>query len=385
MEERELQKILMDILSSELTCTALDESVERKLTPKVIAALYKLSKAHDLAHIVSAALGKLGLIKQDEISSKFQKQEMLSVYRCERIKYEFEEICKVLDDANIPYIPLKGSVIRPYYPYDSMRTSCDIDILVKEEQLNEVTNIIVEKLMYEKGDRNNHDISLNAPNGVHFELHFSLIEGDERIDDTLAKVWEYSSPKGIGKYSMKDEFLLFYHLAHMAKHFNNGGCGIRPFMDLWIMEHKMGISRNCADEILEISGLNKFAEGAFALTDAWFGGKEHTELTLNMQDYIMNAGVYGSVENGVAIRRTKHDSKIKYIFSRIFIPYREMVMFFPTLKKCPLLLPIFYIVRIFRVIKGKRVGQRLQEVKYNDLISNERIAHIKNLCDELGI
>ncbi len=385
MQERELQQTLIDILCSELTCTILNERIENKLTPEVITALYKLSKTHDLAHIVSATLGKLGLLGADEISMKLQKQEMLSVYRCERIKYEFEQICNTLDEANIPYIPLKGSVIRSYYPYESMRTSCDIDILVRGEQLDDAIDVIVGRLSYEKGGRGDHDITLTAANGIHLELHFSLIEGDENIDETLSKVWTYSSKEKNSKYRMSDDFMLFYHIAHMTKHFYNGGCGVRPFMDMWIMEHKMGISRNCGDELLKTSGLDKFTRASFSLADAWFGGKEHTELTLNMQDYIMNAGVYGSLENRVAVGMTKYNSKLKYILGRVFIPYREMVMFFPSLKKCPLLLPFFYGVRIFRVIKGKRISRRMQEIRYNDTITDSRREHIKNLCDELGL
>ncbi len=385
MEERELQKLLIDIIRSELTCTALDGEAEKKLTPDIIGALYRLSELHDLAHIVSAALGKLGLLGVDEISAGLQKQELLSVYRCERLKYEFEQICEVLDGESIPYIPLKGSVIRPFYPYDSMRTSCDIDILIREEQLDNAIDAIVERLAYERGSRDKHDVALNAPSGVHFELHFSLIEGDEVLDAVLLKVWEYSTQKSEYRYAMTDEFLLFYHISHMAKHFAHGGCGIRPFMDLWIIEHKMGISRNCADELLEASGLCRFAVGAFALADAWFGGKEHTELTLNMQEYIMNAGVYGSLENRVYMRSTDNDSKLKYIFRRVFIPYRDMVNFFPSLKKCPLLLPFLYLVRIFRVVRGKRLGRRIHEAKLAGTLSDESMDKVNSLRNELGI
>ena len=36
--------------------------------------------------------------------------------------------------VQIPFLPLKGSVIRQYYPEPWMRTSCDIDILVDFEK-----------------------------------------------------------------------------------------------------------------------------------------------------------------------------------------------------------------------------------------------------------
>ncbi len=386
MEEKALQNLLIDILRSELTVTPINEDIKDKLTSEVIAALYKLSKAHDLAHIVSSTLGKLGLLGNDEISAKYQKQEMLSVYRCERINYEFKQICRVLDDANISYIPLKGSVIRPHYPYQSMRTSCDIDILVKESDLNIVSDALVSSLQYHAGDKCDHDISFNSPSGIHFELHFSLLEGDEKVDSILSRVWDYSQHDIGSKYIMNDVFLLFYHFAHMAKHFNNGGCGVRPFMDLWIMENKMGIDRHSANDLLERAGLDKFSDAAFALADVWFERKLHTSLTIDIQDYIMNAGVYGTFENQIIVTQSKKGNKFKHLISKIFLPYSEMKIYFPSLAKCPLLFPFYQVRRWFIIVARKNgVKGAISYIKMSNSISDESREHIRNLCRELGI
>ena len=49
-------------------------------TDEYLAKLYKLSKSHDLAHLVGDALIKNDLIEDGEIKAKFQKQIMLAVY-----------------------------------------------------------------------------------------------------------------------------------------------------------------------------------------------------------------------------------------------------------------------------------------------------------------
>lgn len=56
----------------------------------------------------------------------------------------------------------------------------------------------------------------------------------------LDRIWNVAEPvEGFShQYKMPDEWFRFYHLAHMAKHVTNGGCGIRPFLDLWIMDRK---------------------------------------------------------------------------------------------------------------------------------------------------
>ncbi|MFX7845188.1 nucleotidyltransferase family protein, partial [Acinetobacter baumannii] len=79
------------------------------------------------------------------------------------------------------------------------------------------------------------------PSGQHIELHFNLIE-DHRIKGASAilnRVWDAAVPCGgwTYQYEMPDELFYFYHIAHMAKHVENGGCGIRPFLDIWVLMH----------------------------------------------------------------------------------------------------------------------------------------------------
>ena len=50
------------------------------------------------------------------------------------------ECCNALEKAQIPFVPLKGSVIRKYYPEAWMRTSSDIDVLVHKEDVEKTTD-----------------------------------------------------------------------------------------------------------------------------------------------------------------------------------------------------------------------------------------------------
>ena len=69
---------------------ALDEEIKEIITPEILPQLYALSKSHDMAHIVAQGLSDLGLLGEDEISQKFQKQQMLAVYRYQKLNYELE-------------------------------------------------------------------------------------------------------------------------------------------------------------------------------------------------------------------------------------------------------------------------------------------------------
>lgn len=48
---------------------------------------------------------------------------MIAIYRYEKINYELNRLRSALNEAQIPFIPLEGSVLRQYYPEPWMRTS----------------------------------------------------------------------------------------------------------------------------------------------------------------------------------------------------------------------------------------------------------------------
>ena len=162
---------------------------------------------------------------------------MLAVYRLEKLNYELTKLCGALEQAEIPFIPLKGSVLRQYYPEPWMRTSCDIDVLVHEENLKRTISYLTEHLGYSYESQSSHDVSLFSKNGNRIELHYDIL-GDNVIDSVetvLKTIWDVVEKSDNKRYQYKlpDEMFYFYHIAHMAKHFvSTGSCGIRPFLDI---------------------------------------------------------------------------------------------------------------------------------------------------------
>lgn len=122
-----------------------------------------------------------------------------------------------------------------------MRTSCDIDILIYEEDLEVAINSLETK-GYRCGERNYHDVSLYSPSKIHLELHFNIQENMDNLDAVLKDAWEYAVPTNTSQYAFSKEFFAFHIFAHMAYHFVSGGCGIRSLLDIWVLKHKMGIS-----------------------------------------------------------------------------------------------------------------------------------------------
>ena len=389
MDRESIQKTLFALLRFEICGTELSDG-DKNLSPESLSALYKLSKAHDLAHLVADALDKNGLLDlNDDTAKKFSRERQMAVYRYEQINYELEELCQALETAEIEHIPLKGSVIRRLYPEPWMRTSCDIDILVREEQVETVVKLLVENLHYEYGERDEHDVSLYSAGGVHLELHFKL--SDVRItqkgENVLAGVWALSAPREGWSYrkEMSDGMFYFFHLAHMAKHFYEGGCGVRPFIDLWILNHKTPYERSEREKLLKEGSLSKFESGARALSEVWFSGAEQDERTRNMQDYILCGGVYGTMENGVVVKQARRGGKFKYILSRIFVPYKVLVIRYPSLKKHKWLFPFYQVRRWGRLLLKGKAKKSMRELNAGLNVSEEAKVSMEKLLHDLGL
>ena len=366
----------------------LNEEDKAGLTSELLPRLYALSKSHDMAHIVAQGLSDLGLLGEDEISQKFQKQQMLSVYRYQKLNYELEQIFQTLENAKIPFIPLKGSVIRKYYPESWMRTSCDIDVLVHEEELDRAVALFEEK-GYKSDPKSSHDISLYSAGGIHIELHYETVEEGYAADANtiLSNIWEYATPQSAESVHMMltDEMFYFYHIAHMAKHFEHGGCGIRPFLDLWILEHRVKRDDPRRNTLLEQGGLLTFANTGRRLSAVWFDDAQHDEITEQMQSYILFGGVYGTLDNRVAVQQNKKGGRIRYALSRIFLPYDTIKFHYPILVKHRWLTPIMEIRRWFKLLFQGKVKSSLHELNVNRTMSQEQISGTADLLKKLGL
>lgn len=385
MKEREIRHALTEILYSAVNGIDGEAAFCEGLTSEDTEALYALAKNQDVAHILFRFIHNNNVAVESGLLEKLQREELLSIYRYGRMKYALEEICDALDKANIEHLLLKGAVIRPYYPYETMRTSCDIDVLIHE---NDVKAAVceLEGKGYRCESRNYHDVSLYSPENVHLELHFNIRENMRELDSVLDEVWSYTEVTDEGRLALKKEFFVFHMYAHMAYHFTAGGCGIRALMDIWIMEHRMKAAYGCAKELLERAGIYRFAEKMSALANKCFTDNETDDFSEQVLEYIYRGGIYGSLENKVAVATSsKKSSPLRYALGRIFPPYKLMAVSYPILKKAPYLLPLCWIARCIRALFEGKSGQFSSELTYVSETTDEKRTEIKEMRSHLGL
>ena len=383
------KELLMALLRAEVCGGDVSPSLKESLTEEALEPLYTLAKAHDLAHIVGNALGKIGALPKNEVATQFRRQGMLAMMRCAQLEFEYENICAALEEAQIPYIPLKGAILRNYYPESWMRTSCDIDVLVKPEDVETAASALTEKYGYRRGKESAHDLSLYSSGSVHLELHHTAVEDGRAgsAQKVLGRIWEDAAPRTPGAYQhcLSDAMFYFYHIAHMAKHMEEGGSGVRSFLDLWIINNRMEGDVNARKQLLEEGGLLAFEAVAQRLTNAWFCGGETDRLAGQLEQFVLTGGVYGSVENNVAIKQLQMGNKLQYAFARIVPSYEKMKDRYPVLARHKWLLPILYVVRWFDTAFTGRVKASVQELSLGAGMSKEGQDAVLSLMRDLEL
>lgn len=263
----------------------------------------------------------------EEIIRDFDKARMRHTYLAIQFMTSIKAISSTLDECAIPYVPLKGSVIRDLYPAPELRTSSDIDVLVHEKDLDKAVQTIEAKTDFKMLHRAYHDISM-VNSRVHLELHFNLKESMENIDKLLVKAWDYASPTDSGScWVFTPEFQIFHVIAHMCYHFMHGGLGIRPFLDLWLLRHRTEYDDVTVREMCAECSILTFYEECCRLSEVWLANATHTETTEMLESFCLSGGVFGSKEFKNAGRQ-KEKRGWKYIVSRAFPPADEVKAYY---------------------------------------------------------
>ncbi len=380
-------ELMMRIIKSELCGSALEIGSEHKLTGEKLNKLYELSKHHDMAHIVGNSVEKHRLADDSQISRKFQKRIYLAVYRYERMKHEYTRVCGLFEEREISYLPLKGAVIRELYPEPWMRTSCDIDILVHEADLEPTVKMLTDA-GYEIHARGDNYVSLYTNGEVHVDLHFGVAKEEfvSSANAVLTDIWSYATPvDGTHRYALSDEMFYFYHIAHMAKHFEQGGCGVRPFVDMWILNNRVDFDRAKREALLEKGQILEFSRAAERLLGVWFDGDEPDILAKKMYDYILGAGVYGSIRNRVLSVKAQKGGSFKYSISRVFMPYKKMKLSYPVLEKHKWLLPFMWIHRLIKKLFVKEKSKAADEMRAMTSLSKKEDKEMAAMLKMLGL
>jgi len=178
---------------------------------------------------------------------------------------------------------------------------------------------------------------------------------------------------------------MFHIIAHMSYHFQTGGCGIKPFIDLYLLEQKLDYDKNKLMDFCKRAGVDKFYDCVRQVIDVWFSEAPHTEVTRRIEDYVLSGGVYGTQANHVAVQQERAGNKFHHIITRIFQPYKSLKIKYPILVKHPWLTPVYQVVRWVQMLCNGKLGTYRQELAMIRGLSDERREEISRLLDDVGL
>jgi hypothetical protein len=171
-------------------------------------------------------------------------------------------------------------------------------------------------------------------------------------------------------------------MEHMAGHFVVGGCGVRFFLDAYILNKSLKYNNELKQKLLKTGELKAFSDNVEKTAEYWFGNGLKNELVAEIEEYVLYSGIYGCMENRVAIEQ-HNKGGLKFVLSRIFLPYNDLKFKYPRLQRYPILFPFYQVKRWFNLFnKGRRkkAAKELKEVTTGSATKKERTATLlKNL------
>ena len=280
------------------------------------------------------------------------------------------EIGALLDDMErdgIDCLPMKGWVMRNYYPDPLMRSMSDFDVLIRDmDSCKMQAWMEVRGYRPEHTEQEVHD-TYRKPPYMNIELHRRLME-ERRLkrqntawrENWLASLWQ-KSYRLEGKehlYRLSDEDFLVHHLLHFYKHFTGSGVGVRPLADLYLFlrQKRQTLDRAYLEKQLEALHIRAFSAQISRLAWVCFEGRELDDSAWLVLDYLTHAGIYGDRATLETSRlfesagKTVRQSKWKNFFNRCFMPLASMKNTYPRLRRAPWLLPVYWGIRMGRII-----------------------------------
>lgn len=279
-----------------------------------------------------------------------------------------------LNEAGIWYMPLKGCVIKEYYPNPNLREMGDIDVLIAPENGEKVRGVM-EALGYLCWEYNiSYDDIYHKEPIYTFEMHRYLF-----LDKHAEWVQYYSDidkrllPSAVNafEYSMSDEDFYIYFILHGLKHFRGSGIGMRFLLDIYLFHKTKTLNRSYVDRELKKLGADSDESIFVSLAEKVFGGETHCDPNNLPEDetnallLMMYAGIYGNMNLRVASNmksfadKDGKTTKLRYVTRRVFSITPEYQRRYPTLYRHRITRPLVFLIRVFTGMTKKR--RRLKE------------------------
>ncbi|MGN1139216.1 MAG: nucleotidyltransferase family protein [Ruminococcus sp.] len=352
-----------------------------------LEGLFTFHSQQSVANMAYCGLKKLN-IPQEKLKNYYDDYKMM-LLREARFEVASQQVFSALEKAGIPFIPLKGSIIKKLFPQESLRSFTDVDIYIGDKV--EQTGKVMESLGFSVKSTTQHDISYFKKPSLSFEMHSRLFEDDYSFDGYFDNPFERAKPiaEGSCHYLFSDEDFFIHVFCHLYKHFTFGGCGLRQFMDIFVLTKKLNLDYDYINKELEKLKLTDFFETVKKVNSVVFKGEKPDGDMLDICDYIFSNGTFGIYRITAMNEFGAQDKnilawKISYFANRWGLSYSRMKENYKVLEKVPVLLPFCWIHKAFRVLFFRRDVLKSQ-IKDIDEYNQDYSKYLKHIWEISGV
>ena len=325
-----------------------------------LGGLYAYQKEQDVSNMAYIALKKLGF-SADELKP-FCEDYKLNMLREARFELGGQQAFDALEKARVPFLPLKGAILKYYYPNPALRTFTDIDIYVGKE-LDRAERVLFDLGYEKKTDMETNDVSYTKKPSLHIELHRDLFPDDYDFEGYFDEPFVRTELKDGCEYHhlYKTDDFFIHVLCHLYKHFTFGGCGLRQYLDIYVMTRKLELSMEYIRSELESFGMEGFLDTTLRLNRFFFDGEKPDDELIEIAEFVLNNTTFGNRKNRMALDFSKENGekktlwgKVKFFADRWQLKYSQMKTQYRFLGYLPFLLPFCWIHKAFRAIFFRR-------------------------------
>lgn len=329
--------------------------------------------------MVAMAAWALDGVLEGEALAPWKEARERALRRNLLLDMERRQICAVMEQKGIWYMPLKGSVMKDLYPKMEMRQMTDQDILFDTSRREEMREFMLARGYDPKGHSDTHHDIYHKDPVYNIELHHTLFEKccELQLVDYYENVKDRMIPNAPGSFGhhFSDEDFYLYLMAHAYKHYTDHGVGLRSIVDVYVYQQaKPELDWAYVEQESRKLGMAEYEKLCRSVAGKLFGSE--VPEPLDEEEYALvkfccASGTHGSEHGFIDHELQKlgdgekigFGAKVKYLWRRLFPSAQWMKQKDKRLRKHPWLLPFAWIARLFRGV-FKEGGHTAKELKY---------------------
>lgn len=327
-----------------------------------LAAAYGDIRRHQLVPLAYEGAVNCGVSPNQTIMAKLQDGYCQCLMRMTGQILAVDRVMNAFEKEGIDYLPLKGCNLYGLYPKPELRIMADADILIRESQREKIMPVM-KALGFRAAEESDHELNWES-DALYMELHKRVVPTyHEDYYAYFGDGWEKARHSAGCRYDMSPEDAYIYLFTHFAKHYRDGGVGVRQTLDLWVYRRANAqLDMAYIENELKILRLDRFHQNMVCLLEWWFQGGAANETSEFLGEYIFKSGVWGDVQSHYLAQEAKVQKnassfaagKLKSIL-RVIFPSREYAQVaYPILRKWPILLPFVWVVIWVRTLLFRR-------------------------------